>query len=75
MQCYVKLKIHCLLSSHALRFQDQSLIYISELHDLKTGCFTEEARIERETIFIAALFTIARMWKQPRCPSADDWIR
>ena len=27
-------------------------------------------------MFIAALFTIiARIWKQPRCPSADKWIR
>ena len=26
-------------------------------------------------IFIAALFIIARIWKQPRCPSADEWIR
>ena len=26
-------------------------------------------------LFIAALFTIARTWKQPRCPSADKWIR
>ena len=25
--------------------------------------------------FIAALFIIARTWKQPRCPSADEWIR
>ena len=25
-------------------------------------------------MFIAALFIIARTWKQPRCPSADDWI-
>ena len=24
-------------------------------------------------MFIAALFTIARTWKQPRCPSADEW--
>ena len=39
---------------------------------------TEETRIERDTctpMFIAALFIIARMWKQPRCPSADEWIR
>ena len=39
---------------------------------------TEETRIERDTctpVFIAALFTIARTWKQPRCPSADEWIR
>ena len=26
-------------------------------------------------MFIAALFTIARTWKQPRCPSVDEWIR
>ena len=26
-------------------------------------------------MFIAALFTIVRTWKQPRCPSADEWIR
>ena len=26
-------------------------------------------------MFIAALFVIARTWKQPRCPSADEWIR
>ena len=26
-------------------------------------------------VFIEALFTIARTWKQPRCPSADEWIR
>ena len=25
-------------------------------------------------LFIAALFIIARTWKQPRCPSADEWI-
>ena len=26
-------------------------------------------------MFITALFTIARAWNQPRCPSADEWIR
>ena len=26
-------------------------------------------------MFIATLFTIARTWKQPRCPLADEWIR
>ena len=29
----------------------------------------------KETRFIAALFIIVRTWKQPRCPSADEWIR
>ena len=39
---------------------------------------TKETRIERDThtpMFIAALFTIARTWKQPRYPLADEWIR
>ena len=26
-------------------------------------------------VFIAALFTIAKLWKQPKCPSADEWIK
>ena len=26
-------------------------------------------------MLIAAVFTIARAWKQPRCPPADEWIR
>ena len=42
------------------------------------GIHTKETRIERDTctpMFIAALFIIARTWKQPRCPSADKWIR
>ena len=42
------------------------------------GIHTEETRIERDTctsMFISALFIIARTWKQPRCPSADEWTR
>ena len=34
--------------------------------------------MERDTctpMFTAALFIIARTWKQPRCPSADEWMR
>ena len=44
---------------------------------LLLGIHTKETRIERDTctpMFIAALFIIARAWKQPRCPSADEWI-
>ena len=45
---------------------------------LLLGIHTEETRSERDTcipMFIAALFIIARTWKQPRCPSADKLIR
>ena len=42
------------------------------------GVHAKETRTERDTctpMFTAALFTIARTQKQPRCPSADKWIR
>ena len=40
--------------------------------------YPEETKIERDTcipLFIAASFTIARTWKQPRCPLTDEWIK
>ena len=40
------------------------------------GIYPEETKIENcIPLFIAALFTIARTWKQPRCPSTDEWIK
>ena len=45
---------------------------------LLLGIYPEVAKIEKHTcipLFTAALFTIARMWKQPRCPSTDEWIK
>ena len=42
------------------------------------GIYPEETKSEREAcipLFTAALFTIARTWKQPRCPSTDEWIK
>ena len=47
-------------------------------HTTQLGIPTKETRIERDTctlMFIAALFLIARTWKQPRCSLADEWIR
>ena len=40
--------------------------------------YPEKAKIEKDMcipIFIAALFIIARTWKQPRCPPTDDWLK
>ena len=40
------------------------------------GIYPEETKIERNTcipLFIAALFTIARTWKQPICPLTEEW--
>ena len=41
------------------------------------GIYPEETKTEKETcvpLLIAAPFTRARTWKQPRCPSTDEWI-
>ena len=42
------------------------------------GIYPEETKIEKDTctpMFIAALFTTARIWKQPRCLFTDEWIK
>ena len=33
------------------------------------------SKIYMHPYVIAALFTIAKIWKQPKCPSADEWIK
>ena len=42
------------------------------------GIYPEETKTEKDTctpMFTAALFTVARTWKQSRCPSTDEWIK
>ena len=42
------------------------------------GIYPEETKTEKDTctpMFIAALFTTSRTWKQPRCPLIDEWIK
>ena len=42
------------------------------------GIYPEKIIIQKvscTTVFIAALFTIARTWKQPKCPLTDEWIK
>ena len=42
------------------------------------GIYPEKTIIQKETcttMFAAALFTIARTWNQPKCPSTDEWIK
>ena len=44
---------------------------------LLLGIHPKETRTERDMctpVFIAALLIIAMTWKQPRCPSIDEWI-
>ena len=41
------------------------------LKDLKSAYYSDAAT----SMFIAAPFTIAKLWNQPRCPSIDEWIK
>ena len=56
-------------------------LYIELPHDPAIpllGIYPDKTLLKRDMctrMFIAALFTIARTWKQPKCPSTEDWIR
>ena len=42
------------------------------------GLYPEKITIQKDTgtpMFIAAVFTIAKTWKPPKCPSTDEWIK
>ena len=42
------------------------------------GMYPEKSIVQNDTctlMFTAALFTIARSWKQPKCPSTDEWVK
>ena len=42
------------------------------------GIYSDKTIIQKDTctpIFTAALFTIAKTWKQPKCPLTDEWIK
>ena len=42
------------------------------------GIYLEKNMVRKDTctpVIIAALFTISRTWKQPKCPSTDEWIK
>ena len=50
----------------------------SAFHVIKGRIFMKSKRrlkVVKYSTFIAALFTIARTWKQPKCPSTDEWIK
>ena len=45
---------------------------------LLLGIYPEETIIWKDTctpMFVTALFTIAKTWKQPKCPSTEEWIK
>ena len=56
-------------------------LYIELPYDPATPClgiYPDKTLPKKDTctcMFIAALFTIAKTWKQPKCPQTDEWIK
>ena len=48
-------------------------ILLLDMHPKKTKTLIRKDR--RTPVFIAALFTIVKAWKKPKCPSIDEWIK
>ena len=49
-----------------------------EIKNVGPSIYPDKTLIQKDTytpIFIAVLFTIAKTWKQPKCPSTDEWIK
>ena len=78
LHCWWECKLLQPLWRTVWRFLKTLVLELAIQPSKPTAGHMEETRIERDTctpMFIAALFIIARTWKQPRCPSADKWIR
>ena len=64
-----------------IKYSAQGLGRELELNNQKLpllGRYLEKTIIQKDTrtpMFIAALFTIAKTWKQPKCPSTEEWIK
>ena len=84
-----KLEPSCTVGGNVNRYSHYEEQYGGSLKKLKIelpydpaipllGIYPEKTIIQKEsctTMFTAALFTIARTWKQPRCPSTGEWIK
>ena len=79
LHCWGECKLAHPLWRTVWRFLKQLEIDLSYDPAIPPLCIhSEETKIERDSctpMFIAALFTIAKTWNQPRCPSTDEWIR
>ena len=68
-----------------LRYADDTTLMAESEEELKSLLMKLKEESEKDgvklnidtctPVFVTALFIIARTWKQPRCPSADEWIR
>ena len=81
LHCWWECKLVQPLRKTVWRYLRKLYIYIELPYDPATpllGIYPDKAFLEKDTctrMFIAVLFTVAKTWKQHKCPSTDDWIR
>ena len=79
LHCWLECKLKRQLWKTVWRFLKKVKIQLSYDWAIPLlGIYPKKTIIEKETgttMFIAALFTIARTWNQPKCPSTDEWIK
>ena len=79
LHCQLECKLVQPLWRIIWRFLKKLKIELSYDHAIPLlGIYPEKNMIQKATctpMFIAALFTIAKTWKQPKCPSTEEWIK
>ena len=55
----------------AATWMDLEIIILNEVSQTKRNTIIQ--KVTCTPVFTAALFTIATSWKQPKCPSTDEW--
>ena len=61
-----------------LEYIPNTIYKMSEYVETFKKIFNMKTLIQKGTcisVFVEALFTIAKIWKQPKCPSTDEWIK
>ena len=74
----LRIMFFCRLIIYGLYYVEVGSFYAHFLKSFNHKLVLKETRVEKYTcipLFIAALFTIARTWKQPKCLSTDEWIK
>ena len=66
------------VAKNQTQLSDFTFTFFQDLAIPIVGIYPEQTKTEKDTLiplFIAPLFTMAKTWKQPRCPLTDEWIK
>ena len=78
LHCWWKCKLVQLLWKTVWRFLKKLKIELPYVAIPLPGIYAEKTMTRKDAgtpMFIAALYTIAKTWKQPKCPSSEEWVK